>query len=177
LGTSQGDAVRSQARRIIEHCLKLEYSRFLLPRAGWRDSIIDARAELDDKSSPSLRRDLDHQLPRLWTRSRIKAENALPGLGESDAAGLLRVDCAPSTTCLPTAGPPSTATACPTTGRPKLPKSAYRAARSVVVPSNAGRPASWSHRRLVLASQSQSASLRPCRFSGYQPCRNRSAKR
>jgi len=93
LGTSQRDAVRSQVRRIIEHCLKLEYSRFRDPRAGWRDSIIDARAELDDKLSPSLRRDLDEQLSRLWTRSRIKAENALRGHGESDAADLLPVHC------------------------------------------------------------------------------------
>jgi Domain of unknown function DUF29 len=94
LGTSQRDAVRSQVRRIIEHCLKLECSRSQDPRAGWRDSIIDARAELDDRLSPSLRRDLDDQLPRLWTSSRTKAENALRGHGEPDAADLLPADCA-----------------------------------------------------------------------------------
>jgi Domain of unknown function DUF29 len=93
LGTSQRDAVRSQLRRIIEHCLKLEYSRALDPRAGWYDSILDARAELDDKLSPSLRRDLDDQLQRLWTRSRTKAENALRRFGEPDAADLLPSDC------------------------------------------------------------------------------------
>ena len=31
LGTSQRDAVRSHLRRIIEHCLKLEYSRAAIP--------------------------------------------------------------------------------------------------------------------------------------------------
>jgi hypothetical protein len=93
LGTSQRDAVRSQLRRIIEHCLKLEYSRALDPRAGWYDSILDARAELDDKLSPSLRRDLDDRLQRLWTRSRTKAENALRRFGEPDAADLLPSDC------------------------------------------------------------------------------------
>jgi Domain of unknown function DUF29 len=93
LGTSQRDAVRSQLRRIIEHCLKLEYSRALDPRAGWYDSILDARAELDDKLSPSLRRDLDDQLQRLWTRSRTKAENALRRFGEPDTADLLPSDC------------------------------------------------------------------------------------
>jgi hypothetical protein len=93
LGTGQRDAVRSQLRRIIEHCLKLEYSRSLDPRGGWYDSIIDARAELDDKLSPSLRRDLDDQLQRLWTRSRTKAENALRRFGEPDAAALLPPDC------------------------------------------------------------------------------------
>jgi hypothetical protein len=34
LGTSQRDAVRSQVRRIIEHCLKLEHSRRPSGHAG-----------------------------------------------------------------------------------------------------------------------------------------------
>ena len=93
LGTSQRDAVRSQVRRVIEHCLKLEYSRARYPRAGWRDSILDARAELGDKLSPSLRRDLEDHLPRLWTQARNKAENALRGHREADSADLLPADC------------------------------------------------------------------------------------
>ena len=83
LGASQRDAVRSQLRRIIEHCLKLELSRAADPRGGWRDSILDARAVIGDKLSPSLRRDLDEQLPRLWAQARSKTENALRGHRES----------------------------------------------------------------------------------------------
>jgi Domain of unknown function DUF29 len=93
LGTSQRGAVRSQLRRIIEHCLKLEYSHALEPRGGWYDSIMDARAELDDKLSPSLRRDLEDQLPRLWARARGKVDNGLRRFGESASADLLPVDC------------------------------------------------------------------------------------
>jgi hypothetical protein len=93
LGTSQRDAVRSQVRRIIEHCLQLEYSMARYPRAGWRDSIIDARARLDDKLSPSLRLDLEQQLARLWRQARTKAENALRGDREADAVDLLPSDC------------------------------------------------------------------------------------
>ncbi len=93
LGASQRDAVRSQLRRIIENCLKLELSRAADPRGGWRDSILDARAVVGDKLSPSLRRDLDEQLPRLWAQARSKTENALRGHRESDAAGLLPKDC------------------------------------------------------------------------------------
>lgn len=93
LGTSQRDAVRGQLRRILEHCLKLEYSRARYPRAGWRDTMIDARSILQDKLSPSLRRDLKDQLPRLWIQARKKAENALRGHREPDAADLLPADC------------------------------------------------------------------------------------
>lgn len=93
LGTSQRDAARSQLRRIIEHCLKLEYAVAQDPRAGWRDSIIDVRAQIEDRISPSLRRDLDEQLPRLWMRARNKAANALRGYGEADAAHMVPAEC------------------------------------------------------------------------------------
>jgi hypothetical protein len=93
LGTGQRDAVRSQVRRIIEHCLKLEYSHAVDPRGGWYDSLIDARPELDDKLSPSLRRDLDDQLPRLWARARAKVDNGLRRFGEPASADVLPVDC------------------------------------------------------------------------------------
>jgi Domain of unknown function DUF29 len=93
LGTSQRDAVRSPLRRIIEHCLKLELSRAIDRRGGWYGSIIDARTEIDDRLSPSLRRDLDDQLPRLWSQARSKADNGLRRFGEPDAADLLPADC------------------------------------------------------------------------------------
>ena len=92
LGIGQRDAVRSQLRRIIEHCLKLEYSRASEPRGGWYDSILDARTVLDDKLSPSLRRDLEDHLPRLWTQARTKADNGLRRFAEPDAADLLPAD-------------------------------------------------------------------------------------
>ena len=46
VGSERRDAVRSQLRRIIEHFSKLEHSRARDPRGGWRDSILDARAEI-----------------------------------------------------------------------------------------------------------------------------------
>ena len=59
VGSERRDAVRSQVRRIIEHLLKLEHSRARDPRGGWRDSILDARAEIADKltaDDPARRR-------------------------------------------------------------------------------------------------------------------------
>ncbi|MGH6920050.1 MAG: DUF29 domain-containing protein, partial [Geminicoccaceae bacterium] len=68
LGRSERDAVRSQVRRIIEHLLKLEYSDAREARDGWKDTVADARAVLDDKLSESLRRDLEAVLPRLYAQ-------------------------------------------------------------------------------------------------------------
>ena len=93
LGTSQRDAVRSHLRRVIEHCLKLEHSSATDPRGGWYDTILDARAELDDKLSPSLHGDLEQHLPRLWSQARSKADNGLRRYGEPDAADLLPAAC------------------------------------------------------------------------------------
>ena len=62
LGKNYRDAVRSQVRRILEHFLKLAYSPAGEPRYGWRGSIIDARAELDDKLSPTLHHDIADML-------------------------------------------------------------------------------------------------------------------
>src|SRR5437764_3771673 len=74
LGKSERDTVRSQVRRILEHFLKLAYSRAVEPRYGWMGSILDARAELEDKISPTLRRDIEDSLPRLYQRARRAVE-------------------------------------------------------------------------------------------------------
>ncbi len=87
----QRAVVRGQARRIIEHCLKLEYSRAAAPRPLWYDAILDARARLEDNLTPSLRRDLEDRLPRLWARVRLKVSNGLR-FAEPDAADLLPAD-------------------------------------------------------------------------------------
>jgi hypothetical protein len=74
LGKSERDAVRSQVRRILEHFLKLTYSAATDPRYGWMGSILDARTVLEDKISPTLRRDIDDSLVRLYQRARRAVE-------------------------------------------------------------------------------------------------------
>jgi hypothetical protein len=93
LGRSERDAVRSQVRRIIEHLLKLEYSGALEPRDGWKDTVADARAVLDDKLSESLRRDLKTVRPRLYAQVLPKVGRALRRFGEDDAAAALPANC------------------------------------------------------------------------------------
>ena len=94
LGTSQRDAVRSQLRRIIEHCLKLEYSPVPEPRAGcWYETIIDARIVLEDKLTRTLRRNLQRRLPILYDQARRVVEGSLRLHGESKAADALPATC------------------------------------------------------------------------------------
>lgn len=89
LGKSERDAVRSHVRTIIEHLLKLEHSMAREPRAGWIISITHARIALQDKLTPSLRRDLAANLNRLYAQARQQASVALRVHGEAEAADAL----------------------------------------------------------------------------------------
>jgi hypothetical protein len=93
LGKSERDAVRSQIRRIIEHLLKLAYSPAQEPRFGWMASIGEVRSVLDDKFSPTLRRDAETLLARLYRDGRRQAELALRDYGEEEAAEALPTIC------------------------------------------------------------------------------------
>jgi hypothetical protein len=93
LGRSERDAVRSQTRRIIEHLLKLAYSPAQQPRFDWMASIAEARSTLGDKISPTLRRDAETMLARLYRDGRHRAELALRGYGEKETANALPQHC------------------------------------------------------------------------------------
>src|SRR5258708_17370673 len=68
LGKSERNALRSEVRRILEHFLKLAHSPAAEPRFDWMVSIANARAELDDRLTPTLRHDSEAKLPRLYLR-------------------------------------------------------------------------------------------------------------
>jgi len=93
LGNSYRDAVRSQVRRILLHILKLDYSPARDPRADWMDSIDDARAEIEDKLTASLRRDIEEMLPRLYARARKRVVRDLQRHGEDEAGRSLPAQC------------------------------------------------------------------------------------
>ena len=93
LGISQRDAVRSQLRRIIEHCLKLEYSPARELRPGWHETIIDARIVLEDKLTRTLRRGLQRRLPVLYDQARRMVDASLRLHGEAEAAAALPAEC------------------------------------------------------------------------------------
>jgi hypothetical protein len=84
LGKANKTALSSQIRRILVHFMKLEASPATAPRAGWRGTVANARAEiealLDD--SPSLRRELGGLTAREIPRARRVAETELLEYGE-----------------------------------------------------------------------------------------------
>jgi hypothetical protein len=93
VGRNERDAVRSQVRRILEHLLKLAYCSAQDARPGWMRSIMEARDELADKISPSLRRDIEETLPSLHRSARRRAASALVEHREGAAAASLPGGC------------------------------------------------------------------------------------
>ena len=93
LGRSYRNAVRSQGRRILEHFLKLTYSPARDPRFDWMGLIIEARAELDDKLSSTLRRDIEEMLGKLYGQARKRVTVELQKYGEETAAASLPPQC------------------------------------------------------------------------------------
>jgi hypothetical protein len=93
LAKRERDAVRSQVRRILEHALKLEFSPAADPRAGWVDTIVDARDALRDKLSETLRRGARARLGRLYAEARGDAARRLRAYGEPEAAASLPEAC------------------------------------------------------------------------------------
>ena len=93
LGRNTREAVRSQVRRILVHLLKLAYSPASDPRRGWRGLIIDARTELADRLSPTLRQELSAALGMIYTAARKRVASDLQDYGEQEAMALLPETC------------------------------------------------------------------------------------
>jgi uncharacterized protein DUF29 len=93
LGNSHRDAVRSQVRRILLHFLKLAHSPARDPRSDWMDSVDDARAEIEDKLTSTLRHDIEDVLPRLYANARKRVVRDLAKYDEGGAARSVPTEC------------------------------------------------------------------------------------
>jgi hypothetical protein len=93
LGRGDLNTVRSQVRRIIEHLLKLEFSPSAPPRADWRYSVAEARDQIEDHITATLRADVAADLARLFERARRNAALGLRRHGEEAAARALPEAC------------------------------------------------------------------------------------
>jgi hypothetical protein len=86
LGRSDLRRVRSQLRRIMEHLLKLQCSPATGPRGGWHATILEARQDIDDYLTPSMRPEIEAGLARDYAKARARAVLALASHGEQAAA-------------------------------------------------------------------------------------------
>lgn len=93
LGKSDLRAVESQLRRVMEHCLKLAYSRAVDPRRGWLNSIDDARAEIASRMSASLRPEAEARLDSLYSVAIGRVRRDLEAYGEQEAAAAIPDQC------------------------------------------------------------------------------------
>jgi hypothetical protein len=93
LGGALKRSVRSRISTIIEHLLKLGHSPAHDPRGGWYDTIITQRRDLADELTPSIRREIESELARLYHRVRTDTVTSLRLHGEANAADALPADC------------------------------------------------------------------------------------
>jgi hypothetical protein len=79
LGKSDRRALTSHITRILRHLLKLAASHATAPRAGWQESIEEARGEIEIllADSPSLRREVDELIRK---QSPVAAKRAAADL-------------------------------------------------------------------------------------------------
>lgn len=86
-------SVRNRTITIMIDLLKLQHSPASDPRLGWRETIRTQRTRLLNDLTPSLRRELESELPELYARARHDAEASLRDHGESAGADALPEVC------------------------------------------------------------------------------------
>jgi hypothetical protein len=86
--------LNSQIRRILRHLFKLAASPAKDPRAGWRATIREARADIEEllETSPSLRREVDSVVRKQTTNAAKLAADDLESYGESAVVITARLD-------------------------------------------------------------------------------------
>ena len=80
---------RSQLVRMLSHLLKLEYSAVDRPRRQWLIGVDDARRELRDTMTATLRNAIEPHLAELYDDARLAARRGLLDHDEVDAAAVL----------------------------------------------------------------------------------------
>jgi hypothetical protein len=85
LGKSERSALASHIAIVIEHLAKLEASPAIEPRIGWQETVLRARADIDEllQSSPSLRPSLDAVVARQHARALRLVSGVLALHGET----------------------------------------------------------------------------------------------
>lgn len=93
LGKAEKRLVRSQLISTIEHCLKLACSPADQPRSTWRRTINEARDEIEQTLTRSIRQAIEPDLQKLYDKARRQVAIDFEAYGETAARGALPDDC------------------------------------------------------------------------------------
>jgi Domain of unknown function DUF29 len=93
LGRAEKSKVSNNARVIMEHLLKLQYSPATEPRNKWRATVREHRRRLENDVTPHLRRSLLDDLGRQYAMARDDARSSMRDHGEDAAADALPETC------------------------------------------------------------------------------------
>ena len=93
LGENRVRAAKSQLRRLLQHLLKLEHSPAQQPRRQWLNTVDDARGEVGDAVTATIRKQLETQLQPLYRVARRIAARELLDHDEPEAAAALPETC------------------------------------------------------------------------------------
>jgi Domain of unknown function DUF29 len=94
LGMGEHSAVFSFVRLIVQHFLLLACSpAAALQRRHWLDEVDEFRSQIEDKLTPSIRRDLEADLDAIYGRARRNVGRKMRRYGEDAAAAALPEAC------------------------------------------------------------------------------------
>jgi hypothetical protein len=86
LGMSERSAVFSLVRLIIQHFLLVAHSPASEQRRHWLDEVDEFRSQIEDKLTPTIRRDLAAELDAIYDRARRNVARKMRRYGEDAAA-------------------------------------------------------------------------------------------
>lgn len=93
LGRSERRELRNRLVTVIEHLLKLEYSRATDPRAGWRDTVKRERRSIEHllEDSPSLKAEVARMIERDTQPTAHDVAETLKAHGEINQPVLMKL--------------------------------------------------------------------------------------
>ena len=93
LGKSEHSAAVSFVRLIMQHLLLATCSPASEQRRHWLDEIDEFRSRLEDKLTPTIKRDLESEFDEIYTRARRNVGRKMSRHGEHEAAAALPREC------------------------------------------------------------------------------------
>ncbi len=89
LGMSERSAVFSFVRLIMQHFLLATHSPAAEQRQHWLDEVDEFRSQIEDRLTPTIRRDLESELPIIYGRARRNVVRKMRRYGEVTAPAAL----------------------------------------------------------------------------------------